>query len=293
MLKKSSPLSVLQAALSFPGRIDLALLRNDRTKARIRSYCYAGVRRLEAVAEERQSSDDQLRRDGVLPAVFTTSSRDYQKLTGLQDTNIDGCAKVWGILEETEIPQLRMWLHAQGQKVELQAIQVAEEKLAALCHKLQEAGKSALEGCLSKRWVEAQRSTKDAIAIAITRYLEAARTRLRTSLMKRVDAGQRNAAEAAVETMEPKCRPKGQGGLHHGTFHAAVRRNGEWREDWNELLSDPINRAIAIEWNRSMQRDLPECIDAALKAARSELQRLQAELSLLKRSIIEVKSESK
>ena len=48
-------------------------------------------------------------------------------------------------------------------------------------------------------------------------------------------------AEAATESMEPKCRPKGQGGLNHGTFKATCRRQGEWKEDWSELLANPLN----------------------------------------------------
>jgi hypothetical protein len=41
-----------------------------------------------------------------------------QKLRGLLDIDVDGCAKVWTELEDTEIPKFRLWLHAQGQKAD-------------------------------------------------------------------------------------------------------------------------------------------------------------------------------
>ena len=74
-----------------------------------------------------------------------------------------------------------------------------------------------------------------------------------------------HAAETSAQTMRPTCRPKGQGSMHNGTFKATARREGEWREDSNELLSDPLNRAIAVEWDGTLGRSLPSWIDEVLR----------------------------
>ena len=38
-----------------------------------------------------------------------------------------------------------------------------------------------------------------------------------------------------------RCRPKWQGGMHHGTFKATARREGAWREGF--CFSVPIDRS--------------------------------------------------
>ena len=65
-------------------------------------------------------------------------------------------------------------------------------------------------------------------------------------------------------------RPEGQGGVHHGTFKATCRREGEWHEDFNELLADPLNRRIAIEWDRVLNQLLPDHVDTLLRRIVSE-----------------------
>lgn len=57
----------------------------------------------------------------------------------------------------------------------------------------------------------------------------------------------------------------GAGGLHWGTFKATCRRQGEWREDFNELLADPLNRRIAVEWDRVLNQLLPDHVDNLLR----------------------------
>ena len=68
--------------------------------------------------------------------------------------------------------------------------------------------------------------------------------------------------------------------MHHGTFKATARREGEWRENWNELLADPLNRAIVVEWDQALNHKLPSHIDEALRSVRAEVWRLQEELGL-------------
>jgi hypothetical protein len=58
--------------------------------------------------------------------------------------------------------------------------------------------------------------------------------------------------------------PAGRGGLHWCTFKATCRREGELREDFNELLADPLNRRIAVEWDRVLNQLLPDHVDTLL-----------------------------
>jgi len=81
---------------------DLAQLRNKRTKDTIRRDCYRGLQKMQSLAEAIRSSHRDFHEKGVVPPVFTTSARDYQKLAGLLDAS-DGPPKVWTTLENTEV----------------------------------------------------------------------------------------------------------------------------------------------------------------------------------------------
>mmetsp|Transcript_10179 Transcript_10179/g.27670 ORF Transcript_10179/g.27670 Transcript_10179/m.27670 type:complete len:550 (-) Transcript_10179:392-2041(-) len=264
------------------GQLDAAKHRNLKTKQKIAKDCYAGLRRVQQQGEMRRTSTDaELRRSGVAPAVFTTSARDYQKLRGLLDTGIDGHAKVWGDVQDTEIPALRLWLHAQGQKAALSALISAKEKVQALCEKLQDVGNASLEEGLLGRWAEQARcKVQECIDGAIEQHHGAMQSRFGQGLMQRIRHGHSQSAEVAAQTMAPKCRPSGQGGMHHGTFKATARRKGEWKEDWNEMLADPLNRAIVVEWDATLNHRLPDHVDEMLGQIRSDMWRLQRDLSL-------------
>lgn len=261
---------------------DAARHRNLKTKEKIAADCYAGLRRVQQQGERRSTSTDaELRRSGVAPAVFTTSARDYQKLRGLLDTGIDGRAKVWDDIEDTEIPPFRLWLHAQGQKAALSAVKAAKDKVEALCEKLQGVGSASLEEGLMGRWAEQARcKVQECIDGAIEQHHAAMQHTFGQGLMQRIRHGHGQSAEVAAQTMAPKCRPGGQGGMHHATFKATARRKGEWREDWNEMLADPLNRAIVVEWDETLNRRLPGHVDEILGQIRSGMWRLQRDLSL-------------
>lgn len=260
-------------------QLDAARLRNQRTKEKIRADCYAGIRRVQAQAEENRSSDDELR-SRVAPAVFTTSARDYQKLCGLLDTQIDGAPRVWNELVDTEVPEFRQWLHAQGQKAVLAAIRAGEDKLRIVCQKLQDAGRGAEQGVFNRWAHDARCKVQEAMSNSIETLSAHVRARLRKNLVGRLKVGQVQAAEAATQTMAPRCRPQGQGGMNHGTFKATARRKGEWKENWNELLADPLNRAIAMEWDRTLNTCLPECMDGAVRSLGVDLMAVRVELEL-------------
>jgi hypothetical protein len=81
---------------------ECALARNRYTEQRLRSDFAAGLRELAAQAGDRSAGGEAARAD-KLP-VFTVSSIDFQKLSGLRPA--DGPPSVWDDVEQTHIPAL-------------------------------------------------------------------------------------------------------------------------------------------------------------------------------------------
>eukprot|EP00929_Paragymnodinium_shiwhaense_P060471 TRINITY_DN30198_c0_g2_i1.p1 TRINITY_DN30198_c0_g2~~TRINITY_DN30198_c0_g2_i1.p1 ORF type:complete len:779 (+),score=195.41 TRINITY_DN30198_c0_g2_i1:954-3290(+) len=265
---------------------ELALLRNKRAKDRILRDCYTGLRRVYEQSGEDASdlTDAVLRARGITPSVFTVSSRDYQKLAGHLASE-DGEARLWGSLEETEIPQLRRWFHQQGDLFELRKQKELDQSLLQICRKLCRPQGDDKEGraaparaslCID----EAMKVAETALIGKLDLELQRACSALATELLPRISIGQMEAAEQAPLTMEPKCAPKGAGGVHHGTFKATCRRLGSWKEDWNALLADPLNRSIATKWDLVLNRQLPEIVKNLKASQILELQAIQKRLQL-------------
>eukprot|EP00435_Cladocopium_sp_Y103_P031285 s1043_g7.t3 len=262
-----------------------AALRNASAKEKITTDCFAGLRRIEIQSEQRtQSTDEEFRKRGIAPAVFTTSARDYQKLSGLLDMAVDGRPQVWSTLRDTEIPDFRRWIHAQGQKAQLDALQKGEDLLASACRKLQD-GAGCLEHVGYTSRLETMPSWDPSSIFGSLKKIKESqagimRTLLTQKLMSAVGVGQTTAAEEGARNMSGRCQPQGRGGLHWGTFKATCRREGEWREDFNELLADPLNRRIAVEWDRVLNQLLPDHVDTLLSRIIQEMWKLQSELNL-------------
>ncbi|CAK9043648.1 unnamed protein product [Durusdinium trenchii] len=272
-------LSELKRNLKLKGDVPkekAAALRNASAKEKITADCFAGLRRIEIQSEQRsQSTDEDFRRRGIAPAVFTTSARDYQKLSGLLDMTVDGGPQVWSTLRDTEIPDFRRWIHAQGQKAQLDALEKAEDQFSSACRKLQEPERQ-IETVPT--WDPSTMST----ALRKIKESQAAimRTLLSDKLKSSVGIGQRTAAEEGARNMTVRCQGQGAGGLHWGTFKATCRRQGEWREDFNELLADPLNRRIAVEWDRVLNQLLPDHVDNLLRRIVDEIWKLQRGMDL-------------
>ncbi|CAE7266046.1 PUB50, partial [Symbiodinium sp. CCMP2592] len=256
---------------------EAAVLRNEKTKERILADTFAGIRRIQAQSDSKRSSNEELQARGIFPAVFTTSARDYQKLRGLLDTKVDGRARIWSTVEDTEIPAFRLWLHAQGRKADLAALESAQQRTQTVLQKLQESSTGEIvEQGLVQRWAEDARHTIQAVMDEVIRgCMKKAKTEMQESLMQQLKVGQQEATEAAGQSFEKRCQPMGRGGLHWCTFKATCRREGEWRESFNELLADPLNRAIAVKWDQTLNSFLPQCVQDALDTLCSELSELQ------------------
>eukprot|EP00931_Biecheleriopsis_adriatica_P102434 TRINITY_DN77411_c0_g1_i1.p1 TRINITY_DN77411_c0_g1~~TRINITY_DN77411_c0_g1_i1.p1 ORF type:complete len:1078 (+),score=263.86 TRINITY_DN77411_c0_g1_i1:66-3299(+) len=263
------------------GQQELALLRNSCAKNKIRKDCFAGLRRIYEQSDLPPRTDAELQEDGVAPTVFTTSARDYQRLRGLLDASVDGPAHVWQQLEDTEIPQLRCWLHQLGQNALFGAQDAWEQKLKQICKCLSQSSSDAAGASQVRCLIQEAMNTADStLAARLEDKLAEAQDFLRQSLEPEVQRGQQQAAEEAKSTMGSRCRPKGQGGMHHGTFKASARRLGEWHEDWNALMADPLNRAIAVRWNAALNKRMPQLVDELVSSLQSELCTVQCRFEL-------------
>ena len=80
-------------------------------------------------------------------------------------------------------------------------------------------------------------------------------SKLQSDLRRRLQEGQKEAAQAAPSSVQPWCRPMGQGGLHWATFRATVTRHGKFREDWNEVLATPMLRRLSASWEQFFSED--------------------------------------
>eukprot|EP00933_Yihiella_yeosuensis_P070482 TRINITY_DN785_c0_g1_i1.p1 TRINITY_DN785_c0_g1~~TRINITY_DN785_c0_g1_i1.p1 ORF type:complete len:1240 (+),score=300.00 TRINITY_DN785_c0_g1_i1:44-3763(+) len=259
---------------------DLALLRNKCAKDKILKDCFAGLRRIYEQSEATTRTDEELQRDGVAPAVFTTSARDYQRLRGLLSAEIDGAPRVWQRLVDTEIPQLRSWLYQQGHQASLAAQETWEQKLESICKPLHQQSSNNVASEVSRVGGDALKIAEKALEHQLDSKLNEADGIIRQTLQPEVHRGQQLAAEEARTTMASRCQPKGQGGMHHGTFQATCRRDGEWREDWNSLLSDPLNRSLAVRWNSALNKQVPQVIDDLVVSLQEELSSIQSRLGL-------------
>ncbi|KAH8045915.1 hypothetical protein JL722_13967 [Aureococcus anophagefferens] len=90
-------------------------------------------------------------------------------------------------------------------------------------------------------------------------------------VLPRLDAGAADAAKTCVATASKWGGSRAEGGLHWATYKATLRRGGNWRQNFNEELAEPVYRAVATHWEKAMvdkaRRGL-DALDGALDAAR-------------------------
>lgn len=165
----------------------------------------------------------------------------------------------------------------QGQRFAVDECQLALEKLSSSLGLAQAMCQDTSEPSPQQRLGEIQESVKGLHA-QLDSLTSAASSTLKDQvslLVARAQDGAAAAAGEAADTMLPKCQSKKQGGMLWNTFKATVRRDGEWKEDFNEILSAPLSRRIAVKWDEVFNRVMPQAMTKTFEAYRAKLRRFE------------------
>jgi hypothetical protein len=244
----------------------------------------------EAAGEERPSRGE-LEGRFSLP-VITTSSMDYQKLAGVRDVQVDGPAAVWGrarseqaALEGTEIPELTRVLHRMTLAARAKNIRRYVETLVAFGVSLDtlltpddqgasEAKRAAIRGAFEK--VSASAPPK--FNVLLKDFDVAIKGAFETSVAPQLGTGAAAAAKDALATATKWGQGQRDGGMHWATYRATVRRDGEFRLNMNVELTEPVFRAVSVQWEQAFVGTLNREL-ATLKGRYSqEIQALHGEI---------------
>lgn len=242
-------------------RLSSAVARNLKVKEAIRKTCHQGLGDI----DDDESDDISA---AAAPEVFTASAKDYQRL--MTPDLEDGRPGLWETLQETEIPAIRLWLHQHGQQALLQQLLDLEQQLKSSCERLREAGGGGHMEMVNIRADQVKATTKERLVGTLEDHKSEAEETLWSMLEAPLAVGASHGAAKAIETMGSRCRPKGVGGVHHATFQATARRFGEWHENWNELLTEPMKSAFANKWNEVLNQELPRAIDRLSVAVKEQ-----------------------
>jgi len=231
---------------------------------------------MERQGGRRESTNKELKERGFRLAAFCVGSLDFLRLiqSSAGEAEASTCVeapRIWHSPEETGVPALRNWLAWRrlrqlgyaGESVVRAFLTILDATVAvtapadgqpeALCDAdairsmVQEASESLLERLTN--------------AIECSEVAVAAKLRAAGGLRQRLCEGQKEAADAAPMAISPWCRPSGSGGLHWATFRATVRRQGNFREDWNEVLATPMLRRISAAWDRFFSLEVGTQLD--------------------------------
>ncbi|KAK1967062.1 hypothetical protein LY78DRAFT_709329 [Colletotrichum sublineola] len=190
--------------------------------------------------------------------VFCTSSQVYQELHGIILSDNDS-KPGYETEEDTEIPQLQA--HAQKMTEELR-ITKHKEVLSGICQ------------LLNSIAIWAQDSAGSAITIdsaTLKTYLQIFEANLKgdiESCMDQLHSETQTSLYAEMARLSSIATAQADGvaknwqTMNYGTFKAACRRGGVWRDsDFSEELLQPIKDGIAITWENFFQFSIPSLLD--------------------------------
>ncbi|KAH8048053.1 hypothetical protein JL720_15915 [Aureococcus anophagefferens] len=253
----------LDAAASL---YDCAVARNAYTRDRVKADFYAGLQDMDRAAGDAPRSAAELEAQFTMP-VYCVSSVDYQKLKGVRGD--DGPPQVYDAasLAATEIPALTRSLLAFAESLESVVAAkpgTGEERAErAACERAYARGVAGLPAALDA---------------ALGGFDKSVFASLEADVLPRLDAGAADAAKTCVATASKWGGSRAEGGLHWATYKATLRRGGNWRQNFNEELAEPVYRAVATHWEKAMVDKARRGLDAldgavakALAAAHDDL----------------------
>ncbi|SMR60840.1 unnamed protein product [Zymoseptoria tritici ST99CH_1E4] len=273
-----------QSALCITGR-------NEYSRAAIKQDFAQGIREID---EETAQEEDPENFDPAeeirdynevaesLP-VFCVSSRAYQKLSDRlrKDNDVAGFTTV----EQTEIPQLqahckkltekgrqagcRRFLNSVAQLLtSLELWSSDDGNGVKLTNGQRDTEKSFLQSKLKQLDKSLERVVKETLEETITTLEDQLFAEFHV-------AAQKGEIEAPL-TVAKWNASRAEGGLHHSTYKATVRRAGVYHRDWNGELVEPIYKQLGTLWEKTFQRRLPHILKTFSKCAQSTLKQFHA-----------------
>mmetsp|Transcript_19729 Transcript_19729/g.54804 ORF Transcript_19729/g.54804 Transcript_19729/m.54804 type:complete len:1112 (-) Transcript_19729:310-3645(-) len=233
---------------------ECAAKRNEFTKQRIQEDFLDGLEEMQRMSGAAVNREE-LRAKFHLP-VFTVSGMDFQKLSGVRET--DGEAKVWTDIEGTEIPALTRYVHNAALQKRRTAIRTHAEAIVNLCDSIHavatdDSSKDAELLCRVKQAFTQAVSTR--ISRGTQELLEEFDLAVKASFASLIGTQLLLGAEAATKevmtTVQGWGRKPREGGMQWGTYKAHTRRDGVFRLDMNELMAEPVYRAVSSYWEQT------------------------------------------
>ncbi|KAI1322901.1 hypothetical protein F5Y16DRAFT_403978 [Xylariaceae sp. FL0255] len=266
--------------------------RNDYSRSAIKNDFATGIKELDqenAIEEDDETFDpDEDLRDyeevaRSLP-VFCVSSRAYQQLKGRLEKD-DFHSEGFYSIEDTEIPKLqehgrkvteagrashyRRWMNDLARFVNTMKLwSMNDGTQSILTNSEQRREQQHLKSLLA--------SLETGLDKSLTRALSLVEHSLDEQIYECFNTSTPAAIDAAPQIAYSWGAPRSEGGLFWATYKATVRRDGVYSGasgpmDFNQLLFDPISRALANGWERCFQRRIPKALDEFVKEASIQL----------------------
>ena len=238
---------------------DCAVARNAYTRDRVKADFYAGLQDMDRAAGDAPRSAAELEAQFTMP-VYCVSSVDYQKLKGVRGD--DGPPQVYDAasLAATEIPALVDFVHAASLSLRARKVALQTRSLLAFAESLESVvaakpgtGEERAERAACERaYARGVAGLPAALDAALGGFDKSVFASLEADVLPRLDAGAADAAKTCVATASRWGGSRAEGGLHWATYKATLRRGGNWRQNFNEELAEPVYRAVATHWEKAM-----------------------------------------
>lgn len=251
---------------------ECAAARNKFTSERVASDFLDGLIEMATAAGDTVDRGEYAQKF-KLP-VFTVSSMDFQKISGLRSDE-DGGPDVWMNARGTQIPKLRSHILATTNSLRGKRIARQGASLKRLLAGLESFAQGAPDVSDAQRALcrSAFENSAAAFGKRRVRTREAARKSMLDQIMMDVIPSLKEGASHACADASATAEGWRAGGsrLHWATYKATVRREGAWRLDMNSELAEPILTAVSTRWERTFVSGLRGKLEALRVGARDDV----------------------
>ncbi|XP_053395041.1 uncharacterized protein LOC123525659 [Mercenaria mercenaria] len=268
-----------------------AKVRNDYCETHLKerfASSYEEIKRasIPDITDEKEPEQLQIKRLTNNLKVFCCSSWEYQLLEHSEPN--DAGPKVFSNVDDTQIPKLRNFVHELTSTKKKESLTdtlssldgfVSSVQSYLLDKEVMKPSKQSFTKVTIDSKLQNLKSTLDCNLDKIRSDLDDIFDR---NLIVKLRGGASAAANVAKEICNRWGAQRGEGGLHHRTYQAAVKRQGVYIDvDFNEDLAQPILTKIAFTWGNTFMtvigtvwQVLDEFKDAVLQERKNFLDEL-------------------